>query len=720
MTTIRHIFTPKKDGARPKGRPLVSIVSKRPKKILPFVFITLLVLGGVFGPFGGVHEAAAGLFGIPNGNEILGSIGYFFLWIGSWILGAGGLILNASVNISIIDMKTMVKGIGAVETGWTTFRDIANIFFIFIILWIAFDTILQIGKYGVKQLLAKVIIVALLMNFSLFVTKVIIDASNIVAVSFYNAMNITVRPAKCGNPCTTTTPGGISSAFMQSFAFSTLYKTGTETPEGDGGRNLLIGVLGLAVMGIAAFIFFAAAGLLVIRFVVLVLLMVLSPLAFLAMILPGAKSWADKWWRTLFDQCLFAPIFMMLVWFVVTVITSPGFKSSIAGGTALDFKKAFGENVVGGVAGTITQVFLNFFVVTVFLVAALVIAKSMASSGGSAVTKAVDGTQKFMNRAAFGTVGFAGRNTLGRIGDNLASSDSRLGKRLQDYASKHPAIGGMLLKGAKRVGGGSFDVRETKSLGALAGAAGVGLGKVGGKGGARATREAQVKSREQYAKDLGKGTFVEFTPEQTAERTAYETALRDKGIAEQRKQAAEKQVARERRRGGATTPTTMAALAAANAEITRTNAEIKRVTDTVGVSRQEAYARTLVKSGTRYTPTGIWALMTHTRRSDREAAKKIGEPIEKQKNREELRRLRNRRGPLQRELTPLEEKIRLGTATADETRRAGELRTEQTTNEERINELELAREDSTSSILDRLAENRGGGGAAATPPPATP
>ena len=82
-----------------------------------------------------------------------------------------------------------------VSEAWVVVRDLSNIFFIFILLYIAFQTILGLGGHGggPKKMIAQVIIMALLINFSMFFTKVIIDSSNILALIFYNKIDIETK-----------------------------------------------------------------------------------------------------------------------------------------------------------------------------------------------------------------------------------------------------------------------------------------------------------------------------------------------------------------------------------------------------------------------------------------------------------------------------------------------------------------------------------------------
>ena len=53
---------------------------------------------------------------------------------------------------------------------------------------------------------------------------------------------------------------------------------------------IIVGVMGTIVSLIAAFVFFAVAIMLVIRFVVLIFVLILSPLAFMGFILPQVKQ----------------------------------------------------------------------------------------------------------------------------------------------------------------------------------------------------------------------------------------------------------------------------------------------------------------------------------------------------------------------------------------------------------------------------------------------
>ncbi len=82
-----------------------------------------------------------------------------------------------------------------INNAWAVVRDLSNIFFILILLYIAIKMILGLGGSEVKKMIARVIIVALLINFSMFFTKIVIDSSNILALVFYNKINVTTVSA---------------------------------------------------------------------------------------------------------------------------------------------------------------------------------------------------------------------------------------------------------------------------------------------------------------------------------------------------------------------------------------------------------------------------------------------------------------------------------------------------------------------------------------------
>ncbi len=82
-----------------------------------------------------------------------------------------------------------------VTDGWTTARDLANMFFILILIYVAVTIMLSADTGKTMNMLVRVLLIALVINFSFFITRVVIDAGNFTATQFYN--NI---PAGTTNP----------------------------------------------------------------------------------------------------------------------------------------------------------------------------------------------------------------------------------------------------------------------------------------------------------------------------------------------------------------------------------------------------------------------------------------------------------------------------------------------------------------------------------------
>ena len=122
----------------------------------------------------------------------------------------------------------------------------------------------------------------------------------------------------------------------------------------------------------ASFILLAGAIMFIIRVVILWILMIFSPLAFLGMILPSMKSYSAMWWKNLIDQAFFAPAFMFM-FMLATKFVNANLMDSILKITLNDNSMV----VVGLNMGTPLVVFFNFIVIATLLLACLVVAKKM-------------------------------------------------------------------------------------------------------------------------------------------------------------------------------------------------------------------------------------------------------------------------------------------------------------------------------------------------------
>ncbi len=324
------------------------------------------------------------------------------------ILWTAGVFLNFVVSETVINMASWVKDINGINVAWGVLRDIANIGFIFALLFIGVATILRLENYNMKRLLSGLIVAALLINFSMFFTKVVIDTSNILAVQFYKAMAIPNCTNNLGGGVTTTVcDGGLSDQFMNALKVTTLYDAeGKNNDIGEDSKKLkkkekgmsawnifFTGVFGSIYILVVAFIFFAAAILLSIRFVILIILMVLSPIGFAASVLPATSGYAKQWWSTLFRQAFFAPAYFLLTYISLLIITSSKF---IPKGDAHIASAASGD------ASALGTTLFNFLIITTFMVASLIIANKLGVSGAGSMMKIGNNLRKWGQGVAGG------------------------------------------------------------------------------------------------------------------------------------------------------------------------------------------------------------------------------------------------------------------------------------------------------------------------------
>ncbi|MEI6494704.1 MAG: hypothetical protein WCO03_01425, partial [bacterium] len=112
-------------------------------------------------------------------------IGKLFLYVSTWILRLSNYLFSLAIQISIADFSKFAD-FKSITNAWIIFRDLVNMFFIFLLLYAAAGAVLGLSSINWKDLIFKVVIVALLVNFSPILPKVIIDTTNILAMQVYS------------------------------------------------------------------------------------------------------------------------------------------------------------------------------------------------------------------------------------------------------------------------------------------------------------------------------------------------------------------------------------------------------------------------------------------------------------------------------------------------------------------------------------------------------
>lgn len=410
-----------------------------------------------------------------------------------------GVLLNAVIYYTVVEVSNNYSRLTPIMEAWRVLRDIANMTFIFVLLYAAIKTILGQGEDN-KRVIVSVVVVAALMNFSLFFTRIVIDIANVFAITFYDAiapgaLNATGTLEGLSVTNWNLTQAGLSNAFMEYLSLTTLFRMASTI---DLNGLVMVGLMGSILLLIAAFVFFAVALMFIIRYVVLILVMILSPIYFISWALPsgvGLGKYKKQWEDALFGQAFFAPIYFLLTWVAIKVMSGMS-KAFQLGPSLMADKASLSDLSIGNTLSSgAFLMFMNFAIVIVLLIASLIISKKFADDTGGGMSKLTSWATTKAGGATFGFAGSVGRGTLGRAGQALGEND-----RLKAAAAKG-GFGGFVarqaLQGGRGVGAASFDARGTGFGGELS------AGKPGGKGGFAKYREEKAKAEEKFAKSLG-------------------------------------------------------------------------------------------------------------------------------------------------------------------------------------------------------------------------
>ncbi len=413
---------------------------------------------------------AADAINIPSTQCGLSNISGCGVWImfilfmvASAALTFAGAILDSAIVVSIIKMKDFVGAAQGIDIAWSVLRDTVNIFFIFILLFSAISMILRLGKFNPKDILPKLIIAALLINFSMFFTKVIIDASNILTLELYKGAEVA---GLTKDPETKALElKGISYVFMKHLGVQVFLDDGDSRNalqkflggilpiygDADDHRLTFKLLLGSIVVLITTFVFLSMAFMLILRLGILILLIVTSPIGFVGGLLPQLSEQSKKWWDTLIGQAVFAPVLMLFILITVLIIGNEGFQSIIKNSSGLiPTIEKVDIYLTNGVA-----ILINYGIIIFLLITGLVTAKSMSGKAASGLT---GWATKKAGGIAFGGVSAAGAYTFGRLGKNIADSDwTNSMKGSKNFWQQR--LGSSVSTLGTKMGGASYDPR---------------------------------------------------------------------------------------------------------------------------------------------------------------------------------------------------------------------------------------------------------------------
>jgi len=199
---------------------------------------------------------------------------------------------------------------------------------------------------------------------------------------------------------------------------------------------------------------------LIIRFAALCILMVFSPLMFLGWVFPGLSSISRSYMSQFLGRAFFAPAYLMLIYLSAFIMGSYNKSAS-------DFAAAFAGNDPAATAASMGP----FLLICVFLIASVVVAGKMSTTGASttiSIGRNIQGrAQRVVKNTAAGTGRFAARNTVGR-GARVVSDASERTRRSLDRSLSTRAQGNAfnraIARGLDRTVGATLRASENASV----------------------------------------------------------------------------------------------------------------------------------------------------------------------------------------------------------------------------------------------------------------
>ncbi len=271
-----------------------------------------------------------------------------------------------------------------VTLGWGITRDLANMFFILILLTIALATVLKIQSYAIKQLWWKVLVAAILINFSLVIAGFVIDFTQVLTAFFLNQI----------------TGGGsfgtITTRLAASMQIINFYNPATPTSMGQGivqfgasGIAAVVGII-LTLVGlvVTVFVFGALAVFLIVRILYIWFLLIFAPIVWMLWVLPATQKYFSQWWDSFINWTFFAPIYVFMIYLSLSIFDATGkFKTGLfPTGNAAWNTPTPGLTTVG-----MPQAIFQWILVIAMMFGALIVAQKFGVEGAAGARKILTG-----------------------------------------------------------------------------------------------------------------------------------------------------------------------------------------------------------------------------------------------------------------------------------------------------------------------------------------
>ena len=220
------------------------------------------------------------------------------------------------VHDSIIGELSKNDNTSTMYQAWSTFRNIGNILFVIALLFVVFSQVTGIGidNYGIKRILPKLIVTAIIVNFSYIICGLLVDLSNIIGDSIKNIFE-SVEFTAGDKPSDGLGPAGIITAIVAAIGGGAAVfaggAAGLSIIAGGGLLTILVPILTFLASAVIAGFF--AMLMLGVRQALVIIMIVISPIAFVLYAIPNTNPLFKKWFTLFRGLLTLYPVYCFMV-----------------------------------------------------------------------------------------------------------------------------------------------------------------------------------------------------------------------------------------------------------------------------------------------------------------------------------------------------------------------------------------------------------------------
>jgi hypothetical protein len=332
-----------------------------------------------------------------NFDGLLCAIGWLLLGLGQIAIKISFLLIDVAVHVLdfMLKLNKVVLNTSVVQTGFRITLSTVNLFFVLVLILIAFATILRLEQYGAKKFLARFVIATVLVNFSFLFAGAFLDFSHVVADQYRSwvtpkNMLAAFEPQKLLNlnpnggkitgyrekstGALTEPPNIFNYASLGIFGAPAAYAIannnykslatnpnyvpeyengmGTYTIDADDNGQfgatvlkIFMAMLLSAALGtVIAIVLFTVGIMLALRFMWLTFLIIIMPFAWFFWTTPFYTEYASAWWKKFLEWVMFLPVVLFFIHLAIRL----GIETSASSNT-IGLKDLLAQSEAGGV-----------------------------------------------------------------------------------------------------------------------------------------------------------------------------------------------------------------------------------------------------------------------------------------------------------------------------------------------------------------------------------